>query len=342
MDADRVIAVRSVPPGEPDPVQQSRYNTLVADALRRIPGVEAVAFVDMPLLQSAVRGSQFIPPALVRHPAGMDTDLTVSTNYFQTMGIPIRMGRGLSDADRGRAVVISESLARRYWPGRNPVGQTLNYGKGTRDIVGVAADSRDVSFDRPPTPTLYHVWDERQGDSATAVVRFSGRADRVMTEIRRVIRGVDDRAAITMLSTIDDLLTVSVAERNFNTLLFGVFGLAGVAVALVGIFGLVSFIVARREREMGIRLALGASGGALKVFIVSGTLRWIAAGLACGIALALAFAQNLKPFVYQVPANDPRTLGVVAVAFLSVAAAASYIPARRAARVDPMITLRAE
>jgi putative ABC transport system permease protein len=342
MDADRVIAVRSVTPGEADAVQRSRYNALVADALRRIPGVEAVAFVDMPLLQSAVKGSQFIPPARVRHPAGMDTDLTVSPNYFKTIGVPIRMGRGLSDADRGRGVVISESLARRYWPGRNPVGQTVNYGDGTRDIVGVAADARDVSFDRPPTPTLYHVWDEGQAPIATVLVRFSGPAARVMAGIRRAIRGADDRAAITMLSTVEDLLTVSVAERNFNTLLFGVFGLAGVAVALVGIYGLVSFVVARREREMGIRLALGASAGGLMVFIMSGTLRWIAAGLVCGIALALAFAQNLKPFVYQVPANDPWTLGLVAVAFLGVAAAASYIPARRAAHVDPMIALRAE
>jgi predicted permease len=342
MDADRVIAVRSVTPGEADAAQRSRNNMRLADALRRLPGVEAVAFVDMPLLQSAVKGSQFIPPALVRHPAGMDTDVTVSPNYFKTMGVPIRMGRGLSEADRGRGVVISESLARRYWPGQNPVGQTVNYGKGTRDIVGVAGDARDVSFDHPPTPTLYHVWDDQQAPVATLLVRFSGPAERLMPDIRRAIRGVDDRGAITMLSTVEDLLTVSVAERNFNTLLFGVFGLAGVVVALVGVYGLVSFIVARRVREMGIRLALGASAGGLKVFVMSGTLRWIAAGLVCGIALALAFAQNLKPFVYQVPANDPWTLGLVAVAFLSVAAAASYIPARRAARVDPMIALRAE
>ena len=342
MDADRLIAVRSFPAAQADAVQRSRYNTRVADALRGIPGVDAVAFIDMPLLQNTVRGSRFVPPAQVRHPGGMDTDVIVSSNYFQAIGMPIRMGRGLSDVDRGRGVVISESLARRYWPGRNPVGQTINYGDGTRDIVGVAADARDVSFDKPPTPTLYHAWDERKADLATVIVRFSGPAERVMVDIRRAIRAADDSAAITMLSTVEDLLTVSVAERNFNTLLFGVFGLTGVAVALVGIYGLVSFIVARREREMGIRLALGASAGGLKVFIMSGTLRWIAAGLVCGIVLALAFAQSLKPLVYQVPANDPWTLSLVAVVFLGVAAAASYIPARRAARVDPMIALRAE
>jgi len=342
MDADRVIAVRSTPAGLTDAAGRSHYNSLVADAIRRVAGVDAVAFVDMPLLQRAVKGSGFRPPAQVRHPGGMDTDLTVTPDYFQTMGVPIRLGRALVDRDRDRGVVISESLARRYWPDTNPVGRTIDYRDGTREIVGVAADARDVSFDRPPTPTLYHVWDERQASIATVLVRFSGPADRMMGEIRRTIRSADGSAAITMLSTVEDLLTVSVAERNFNTLLFGVFGLSGVVVALVGIYGLVSFVVARREREMGIRLALGASASGLKIFIVSGTLGWIAAGLVCGIGLALAFAQYMKPFVYQVPENDPLTLGAVTLMFLTVAAAASYIPARRAARVDPMIALRAE
>jgi putative ABC transport system permease protein len=341
MDADRLIAVRSFPAISGDAAHRSRYNSRVADAVRGIPGVEAVAFVDVPLLQSAMKGSRFVRPTEAGHPGGI-TDVTISPNYFETMGMPIRMGRGLTDADRGRGIVINESLARLYWPGRSPVGQTVTYGDGTRDIVGVAADARDMSFDRPATGTLFHVWNEREADIATVIVRFTGPADRLMTEIRRAIRSTDDLAAITMLSTVEDLLSVSVAERNFNTLLFSVFGLAGVAVALVGIYGLVSFIVARREREMGIRLALGASARGLKMFIISGTLRWIAGGLALGIGAALLGAEYLRPFVYQVPANDPLTLAGVAVAFLAVAIAASYVPARRASRVDPMLALRAE
>ena len=340
MDADRVIAVRSVPPGLLDAPARTLYNARMAAAIARVPGVEAVAFIDMPLLQSLRAGTDFKPPVTGR--GSDETDVVVTPSYFATMGVAIRMGRGLTEADRGLGVVISETIARRYWPGRSPVGETIQYGAGTRDIVGVAADARDVSFDRPPTPTLYHAWDDRAASVATIVARFSGPPERVAADIRRAVRAAEPAAAITMLATIEDLISVSIAPRTFNTLLFGVFGAAGVLVALVGIYGLVSFLVARREREMGIRLALGASTRGLKVLVVSGTLRWVAGGVAAGIAAALLGAQYLKPFVYQIPANDPATLTVVTIGFVVIAAGASYLPARRAARVDPIVALRAE
>ena len=342
MDADRVIALRSIPAGTADAPRRARHNSEVADALRRIPGVQSVAFVDMPLLQKAIKGSGFIPPVEVPHPAGMDTDLTVTPGYFDTMGLALRMGRTLGPEDRGRGVVISEALARRYWPGRNPVGEIIRYRDGTREIVGVVSNARDVSLDRPPMPALYHVWDEKSSPIATIVIRFAGAAPAMIGQIRRAVRGVDADAAITMLSGLHDLLSVSVAERHFNTLLFTVFAAAGLLVALVGIYGLVAFVVAHREREMGIRLALGASGHGLELFIMAGTLRWVVAGLATGLGAALLCARYLQPFVYEVPANDPLALTLMATVFLVVAATATYIPARRAARVDPMIALRAE
>lgn len=342
MDAQRVIAVRAIPTPPIDAARRAAFNARAAQAVRLVAGVESVDFVDMPLLQRAVKGSRFVPPALVRHPAGMDTDVLVTPGYFATMGIKVRLGRELRTEDRGRAVVISEALANRYWPGRNPVGQFIRYGDGHREVVGVVSSARDVSFDQPPMPTLYHVWDDAQPPIATIVARFAGAPGPILAQIRRAVRGVDDGAAITVLATVDDLLSTSVAERNFNTLLFGVFGGAGLLVSLVGIYGLVSFVVARREREMGIRLALGATAPGLKLFIMSATLRWVSAGLVAGTLLALYFAQTLRPFVYKVPPNDPLTLAVAATAFLLVAAVATYIPARRASRVDPMVALRAE
>jgi putative ABC transport system permease protein len=289
-----------------------------------------------------MRGSPFVPPARVKDAAGVERDLTVTPDYFSTMGIRLLQGRDLRSEDRGRAVVISEGLGRRYWPGRSPVGEVVRYGEGHREIVGVVGDTRDYAFDRVPTPTLYHVWDEQRASIATVLVRFSGPSAAVMRGIRAAVRGADDEAIITMLSTIDDLLSTSVAERNFNTILFGVFSLAGIAVALTGIYALVAFVVARREREMGIRLALGANGRALELFVMAGTLRWVGTGLAIGVVAAFLLGEYLKPFVYLVEPTDPGTLGLVAVSFLGITAMASYVPARRAARVDPMIALRAE
>jgi putative ABC transport system permease protein len=342
IDADRVIALRTVPAGAADPMARTRHNAVIAAAIRQVPGVDSMAFVDLPLLQRAIKGSAFNPPARVPHPAGMDTDVTVTPGYFDTMGMALRMGRGLVAEDRGRGVVINESLARRYWPGRNPVGETIRYRDGSREIVGVVSDARDFSLDYPAVPTLYHVWDDTNASIATIVARFSGPAPATLAAIRRAVRAADDGAAITMLSTVDELLSVSVAERNFNTQLFVAFGAAGLLLALVGIYGLVAFVVARREREMGIRLALGASNRGLEIFVVSGILRWVAGGVVAGMGAALLCAQHLKPFVYEIAPNDPLTMALVAGLFLAVSVTAAYVPARRAGRVDPMVALRSE
>jgi putative ABC transport system permease protein len=342
MTADRVIAVRAVPHLSTDAASRTRFNASLADAIRRLPGVESVSFVDFPLLQKAMKGSPFVPPREANGSGGMETDVTVTPEYFATMGTPLHSGRTVRQDDIGRAVVINQRLAHRYWPDRSPIGDTIRYGDGQRVIVGVVADARDYSLDRDPIPTLYHPWDETRAPVATIVVRFAGPASRMMASVRRAVRTADDGATITLLSTVEDLLALSVAERNFNTLLLGVFGAAGMALALVGIFGLVSLIVSRREREFGIRMALGANTGGLKVLVVAGTLRWVLAGIGVGIGAALFSAQYLKAIVYKVPENDPTMLAVAAVAFVTVAAVASYVPARRVAHADPLAALRAE
>jgi hypothetical protein len=207
MDADRLIALRTLPTGIVDTAGRRQHNTMIAEAVGRVPGVASLAMIDMPLLQKAIKGSGFIPPAVVPHPAGMETDVMVTPGYFNTMGMVLKMGRGLIAADRGHGVVINESLARRYWLARNPVGDTIRYRDGTREIVGVVSNARDVSLDRPPVPTLYHLWDDANPPVATMVIRFSGSAPLIMSNIRRTIRVVaDDGVAITMFSTVEDLL----------------------------------------------------------------------------------------------------------------------------------------
>jgi predicted permease len=342
MAADRVLAVRTVPHVSTDAASRTRFNANLADAIRRLPGVESVSFVDLPLLQKAMKGSSFVPSRQATGSGAMETDVTITPEYFVTMGTPLRGGRGLRPDDIGRAVVINERLARRYWPDRSPIGDTVQYGDGHRVIVGVVADARDYSLDRDPIPTLYHPWDETRAPVATIVVRFAGPASRMIASVRRAVRTADDGASITLLSTIENLLALSVAERNFNTLLLGIFGVAGMALALVGIFGLVSLIVSRREREFGIRMALGAHTRGLQMLVVADTLRWVTAGICVGIGAALLAAQYLKAIVYKVSENDPTMLTAAAVAFVTVAVVASYVPARRVAHADPLAALRTE
>ena len=342
IDASRVMVVRSMPGGTFDPTARMLYVTRVADAFRSIPGVESVAFTDAPILSRGMRGSYFVRPFAVRGPEGMDTDQYVSPGYFATLGIPIRMGRALTDADRGRGVVISETTARRYWQGRNPVGETIQYDKETRQIVGVAGNVRDFSMDLPATSTLYHAWNDTRGLTATMMLRFTGSATPVAARARAAVRSVDERAVITTLGTYSELLGRSVAERTFNTILFVLFAGSGLIIALVGVYGTVGIQVAQRQREMGIRAALGASPSKLKRLVLGGALRPVVIGLGIGVGASLLLARYLRPFVYAIAPADPPTLIAVGIAFTAVALAASYLPARRAARIDPIMILRAE
>ncbi len=291
-----------------------------------------------------MRGSRFVPPfqATGVEGARLDTDMLIGPGYFETMGIPIRQGRALTEADRGRAVVISDTLARRYWPDRSPVGEIIRYGDEMRTIAGVAGDVRDYAMDRPAMATLYRVWDDTRGLTATMMVRFSGSSAAVAAQARAAVRRVDEGAIVTVSGTYADLLGRSVAERSFNTTLFGLFASAGLLIALVGVYGMVAVHVAQREREMGIRAALGATPRRLKATIVTGALAPVLIGLAAGIGCVLLSSRYLRPFVYAIEPTDAPTLAIVSLTFIALAWTASYRPALRAARVDPLTALRAE
>jgi putative ABC transport system permease protein len=344
VDATRVMVIRSVPSGPFSAPDRVRYTQRVVDALRRVPGAEAVSFTDVPILSRSLRGSSFIPPLSIPGTAAarQDTDMLVGPHYFETMGIPIRQGRALTDGDRGRAVVVSETLARRYWPDRSPVGEVIRYGDGTRHIVGVVGDVRDYAMDMPPMSTMYHAWDDTRGLTATMMVRFSGPATAIATRARAAIRSIDEGAMVTVAGTYTDLLGRSVAERSFNTMLLGFFAAAGLLITLVGLYGVVAVHVLQRRQEMAIRAALGATPRRLNVAVVRSALVPVAIGVVLGTGCAILAAEYLQPFVYEVEPADPWTLGLVSLLFLALAAAASFLAGRGVAGGSPLAALRAD
>jgi ABC-type antimicrobial peptide transport system permease subunit len=212
----------------------------------------------------------------------------------------------------------------------------------TREIVGVVADVRDAGLTREPGPMMYVPYAQAPFWGANLVVRSTLSPTALVGTIRGVVRSIDKNLPITHVATIPEVLDASVAQRKFRTWLLGAFGVVALLLAAIGVFGVVSFSVASRTREFGVRVALGAAPTSIGRMILMEGLRLGGIGLGLGLAAALAFARFLKSELYGVTVYDPTTFFGSAAVLLAVAIFACYIPARRAMRVDPMIALRYE
>jgi predicted permease len=272
----------------------------------------------------------------------------VSGDYFQTMGIPLRAGRLLEerDAQGPPVVVVSESFARRKFPGSDPIGKRLRFGPSPqlRTIVGVVADVRQMSLaanepDAVYLPTRQWPWADRV---LTIVVRSRAEAPALIAGIRRAIWSIDKDQPIARIATMEDLLAASASERRFALVLFEAFGVVALILAAMGIYGVLSGSVAERTREIGIRSALGASPGGILAFILKQGLGLTALGAAIGLSAAIAASQAMTGLLFDVSRLDPVTYVAMVALLLGVSLVACWMPAFRAARVDPAIALRAE
>jgi putative ABC transport system permease protein len=274
--------------------------------------------------------------------------LAVDGSYFAALGIPLRAGR-VFDArdtpDAPAAVIVSASLARQYFPGEDPVGQQLNLGgpgpENAATIVGVVGDVRYAGVARPTTVALYQPFAQAPG-SFSVVVRARRAPGEVAAALGTAVRRLDPELAVARVRTMRDLVDASVAADRFRATLLGLFALAALGLAAVGIYGVLAYAVGRRARELGIRRALGAGTRQVYALVLREGLAVAAAGTAAGLALALALTCALAGLLYEVSAVDALTFGAVPALLLAVAAAACVVPARRAARVDPAAALRAD
>jgi len=329
--------------GEPQQVYRS-----ILDKVRTIPGVVAAGAVrDLPF-----RGDGepvgFLPRGATPGPNGQlptATMMFTSDGFFNAMGIPLVAGRDLSESDRNGApgaLVVNQAFVKKYLSG-NPIGQVLNFG-GTQTIpiVGVVGDVHQTSVDESPAPRMYVSVYQVFRVRVNLVVRTRDDPRLMIKRIEDGIRSVEPRQTITSAFTLDDAVGDAIARPRLLTVLLGLFGTMGLVLGALGIYGMLAYLVTQRTREIGVRVALGAQPRDVLGMVVGSGLRLAGLGVIVGFAGALLLTRLMQGVLYGISPNDPLTFGVVAVALLVVAGVASWIPALRATRVDPLVALRAE
>ena len=329
-----------------------------------LPGVEAAAYA----FNLPVEGGVDLPFSIVgRAPAngpyeGDQQYRMVSAHYFQALGIPVRRGRLFNDADSSRgapAVIINETFAKKYWPKADPLGQTIMIGHGLgpefedkpRLIVGVVGNVREVGLDQDLVPVFY-VPEAQAPDGMVAlgnrilpsswVLRARGNPSDLADSVQRETLRVDPQLPVAEIHTMAEVISKSTARQDFNMLLLGIFAGVALVLAAVGIYGVMAYTVEQRTAEIGIRVALGARQGQMLSMILRHGLLLAAIGVAIGVGTAFGLTRYLKTILFGVTVNDPTTFILVPVILTGVALLACLIPARRAARVDPIIALRGE
>jgi putative ABC transport system permease protein len=344
-DIERVLAVRVAIPASKytEERQQTAFFERVLAKTRPLPGVLSAGLVSALPLQgetwldmAAAEGDQ---RPLFERP--MVNVRFVSPDYFKILRIPFREGLPFDDSQRNRKVVIvSQGTARRLWPGRSAVGRRMQHNEALEEVVGVTADIRSTSLDKDPVLIIYVPYWQRPRLSASLLVRTAMDPRGIAASVREAIHQVDADVPVPEMQTLQEVMSDSVAQRRFQTILVMLFAAAALALAGFGIYGVVSYSVTRRRTEMGIRMALGAGTGGLQRMVLWQGIRPVVAGLAVGIAGALAAGRILSSLLFQVSARDPLTIGGVALVLLGVSVVAALAPARRATRVDPMRALR--
>ena len=321
----------------------------ILEKVRSVPGVAAAGAIrDLPF-----RGDgeviSFLPPGVSPGANGGGPTATLmftSDGFFDAMGIPLLGGRDLSPQDRQGApiaLVVNQALARKYFPGVDPVGQTVTFGDTNHfRIVGLVGDVHQGAVDETPAPRIYASVYQIFRVKTNLVVRTRAEPTAMIKRIEDAIRTVDPRQTFTGAFTLDDVVGEAVARPRLLTVLLGLFGAMGLILGALGIYGVLSYIVTQRTREIGVRVALGAKTRDVLAMFVGRGVRLAAIGIAVGLVAAVLLTRLMQSVLYGVAPTDPWTFAVVGLVLLGVAALASWIPARRAARVDPMVALRAE
>jgi len=313
-----------------------------------LPGVESAAVTAVLPLHPEDQRTRFRienGPALPANERFQADLRRVSPGFFRTMGIALKRGRDLDPRDGPDApvvVLVDEAFARRFFSGQNPIGRHLLYGSGKAEIVGVAGNVRHVGADREARPTLYVSYLQQPAERMTLVLRTSTAPESLIRGVKAAIWSVDADIPVYRIESMEDVISEATSAPRLTLSLLAAFAAAALGLAGLGVFGVVAYTVSLRSREIGIRMALGArAADVVRMAIYQGLLP-TAAGEVAGIAAALVLTRFMGGILYGVSFYDPEVLAGVAMFLGLVSIGASWIPARRAARIDPMVVLREE
>jgi predicted permease len=318
-----------------------------------IPGVRGVGGISTVFLTQTPNSTNFTIEGRERTPDIADIEVpvdAVTTDYFTTVGIPLRSGRLFTprdDADAPPVVIINENMARHYWPNEDPVGKRFRYGGEQSQapwmtIVGVVGDMRRTGYDRPVRYETFLPHQQQSLGALTLVVRTAGEPLARVTAVRGEIRALDPEQPVYQIASMEQMLSDMVAQRRFTMALLATFAGLALALGIIGVYGVTSYLVTQRTREVGLRLALGAPPGALVRMVVRQGMIVAAIGLGAGLAGALLLTRLMRSMLFEVSPTDLSTLAGVTVVLLVATLLANWLPARRAARVDPLVALRAD
>ncbi|MCM3872702.1 MAG: ABC transporter permease [Pyrinomonadaceae bacterium] len=333
-----------------EPQSQWNFHRQVMERIQEVPGVQSVSLVrGLPFSGNGGTTAIILPD---REPParGMEPEVMFNTampNYFETIGIPFIKGRLFGPQDQTNTptvLIINQTMARRFWPDQDPLGKQIKFvedgSSGT--VVGVVGDAKHYWLDDEAKPQMYASYTQQPGYFATVVIRTTVEPLALTESVRQALWKVDADQPMWKIRTVEFLVNRSVADRKFLMALMGIFASLALVLTMIGLYGVISYLVNQRTQEIGIRMALGAQMGDILRMILKQGMVLVLTGVALGLGASWLMTRLMSRLLYQVSATDPLTFGTIALLLTAVALLACYLPARRATKVDPLVALRYE
>lgn len=346
------ILLASTAPGMQgyDPARRLAFYRNVRDRIAELPGVELAAWISWPPFAIVYETTSVSPEGQVRPPDGQTPeafDALVSPEYFATAHVPLVEGRAFDerdDADGARVAIVNQTLARQFWPGQSAIGRRLEIGNDRLDVVGVARDGKYSFVWEAPSRMVFRPLAQDVPTSSTIVVRTTRPPSEMASAVQQAIRSADPDVATYDVRTMLEHLNNGNAFNVFRlgATVAGLFGGMGMLLASIGLYGMIAYDVSRRTQEIGVRMALGARAGDIIRDVLARAGRLVLVGTAIGVVLAGGLAQLLRTFLLDISPFDPLTYAAVASVLITISLLASFVPARRATVVDPLLALRGE